>query len=276
MRNRPAVTPAVGETITAAMSSESVGDSAATRSIRRRAVASSPSSSSSSASRSRPRMPSSVRASISPSVNRQATEPGTSGTVVWRSPVRTPTPIGGEERRGNGLVRLRSDHDRRRVPGGRVRQRTRFRVVHGEQNGGEVSAQVVVDHAAGHLERHARLEAGLEVGAQRVAHEGGAGERAAAVAGHVAEDEADAAARQRQHVVEVAARAGAVGRPVGHRRAQRADLVRAPAAAARSGAGRPPGAARGAGGRAAARAARRGGSRSRAGSRARPARPARP
>ena len=42
-------------------------------------------------------MPSAVRASISPSVNRQATAPGTSGTVVWRSPVRTPTPIGGDE-----------------------------------------------------------------------------------------------------------------------------------------------------------------------------------
>jgi hypothetical protein len=125
-----------------------------------------------------------------PSVKRAATEPGTSGTVVWR-----------------------------------VRQRARFRIVHGQEHSREVSAQVLVDHPAGHLERHARLEPCLEVGAQRVAHEGRAGERASAVAGHVAEDEADAAAREREHVVEVAARAGAVGGPVGDRGEQCADLV---------------------------------------------------
>ena len=170
-------------------------------------------------------MPSSVRASIRPSVNRPATEPGTSGTVVWRRPVRTPTPIGGDEPAVTGSWGSRPDDDRRRVPGARVGERARLRIVHGQQHGGEVSAEVVVDHAAGDLERDARLEPGLEVGAQRVAHEGGAGERAAAVAGHVAEDEADAAAGERQHVVEVAARAGAVGRPVGDRGAQRADLL---------------------------------------------------
>ena len=38
-----------------------------------------------------------TRASISPSVKRHATAPGTSGTVVCRRPVGTPTPIGGEE-----------------------------------------------------------------------------------------------------------------------------------------------------------------------------------
>ena len=139
--------------------------------------------------------------------------------------MRTPTPIGGEEAGGDRLVRLRADDDRRRVAGARVGERARLRIVHGQQHGGEVAAQVLVDHAAGDLQGHARLEARLEVGAQRVAHEGGAGQRAAAVAGHVAEDEADAAAGQRKHVVEVAARAGAVGRPVGHRGAQRADLV---------------------------------------------------
>jgi hypothetical protein len=97
--------------------------------------------------------------------------------------------------------------------------------VHGEENSGEVAAQVDDDHPAGHLKGHTRLEARLEVGAQRVAHERRARECAAAVAGDVAEDEAHAATRQGQHVVEVPARPGSVRRPVGDRRAQRAHLL---------------------------------------------------
>jgi hypothetical protein len=41
-------------------------------------------------------MPRSVRASVRPSVKRHAVEPGGSGRVVWRSPVRSPIPSGGE------------------------------------------------------------------------------------------------------------------------------------------------------------------------------------
>ena len=72
----------------------------------------------------------------------------------------------------------------------------------------------------------ARPEAGLEVGAQRVAHEGGVGERGAAMARHVAEDEGCAAAGKRERVVEVATRARAVGGPIGDRGPHGADLLR--------------------------------------------------
>ena len=225
MRNRPVVTPAVGVTTTAAMSSEStfgLGRHALDQAARGRVVA---------------------------DLGQQLGEALAPEDALGRA--RLDQPVG--EQRGDGarhqrhrrlaqagadahadrrrggrrdrLVRLRADDDRRRVAGAGVGERARVGVVHREQDGGEVAAQVVVDHAAGDLQRDARLEARLEVGAQRVAHEGGAGERAAAVAGHVAEDEADASARQREHVVEVAAGAGAVGGPVGHRGEQRADLV---------------------------------------------------
>ena len=158
-------------------------------------------------------------------MKRQATEPGHQrhrGLTQSGPHAHTDR---GRGARGDGLVRLGSDHDRRRVSRGRVGQRAGLGVVHGEKDRGEVSAQVVVDHAARDLERDARLEPGLQVGAQRVAHEGCAGERAAAVAGHVAEDESDAAAGERQHVIEVSARSGSIGRPVGDRRAQGADPV---------------------------------------------------
>ena len=89
--------------------------------------------------------------------------------------------------------------------------------MHGQHDGREVAGQMLVDHAAGHLQRDPRLEAGLEVGAQRVAHERGAGERLAAVARNVAEDERGAPAGQRERVVEVTAGAGTVRGPVGHR-----------------------------------------------------------
>ena len=126
----------------------------------------------------------------------------------------------------DGLVRLRTDHDRRGVPGRRVRERARLRVVHRQEDGCEVPTEVLVDHPASHLKRDTRLEAGLQIRAQRVAHERGAGQGAAAVAGHVAEDEADTAAAERQHVVEVSAGARTVSRAVGDRGAQRADPLR--------------------------------------------------
>ena len=97
--------------------------------------------------------------------------------------------------------------------------------MHGQEHGCEVPTQVLVDHTPCNLQRHARLETRLEVGAQGVAHEGGAGEGAASVAGHVAEDESDSPARQREHVVEVTASARAAGRAVGHRGPQRAHAL---------------------------------------------------
>ncbi len=202
-------------------------------------------------------------------MNRHATEPGTSGTVVCRRPVRSPMPIGGDELAVTGSCGCGPDHDRRGVAGGGVGERAGLRIVHHQQHGGEVPAEVLVDHAAGHLQGHPRLESGLEVGTERVAHEGGAGERAAAMAGHVAEDEAHAAAGERQRVVEVAAGAGAVGRAGRPPRCAARRGARAPGAAGRSGAGRPPGAARGAGGRAGGRGRWRRSSRRRAAPRGR-------
>ncbi len=120
-------------------------------------------------------------------------------------------------RGGDRHVRVGARHDRRGVAGRGVGERARLGIVDRQQHGGEVAAEAVVDHPARDLQRDARLEAGLEVGAQRVAHEGGAGERPATVAGDVTEDEADAPAGQGQRVVEVAAGAGAVGRTVGDR-----------------------------------------------------------
>ena len=52
---------------------------------------------------------------------------------------------------------------------------------------------MIVDHPAGHLQGDARLQPGLEVGAQRVAHEGGAGQGAAAVGEELGAEEPMAA-----------------------------------------------------------------------------------
>ena len=97
--------------------------------------------------------------------------------------------------------------------------------MHRHDDRGEVAVELSAHGALGDLKREPRLEPGLEVGAQRVAHEGGVGERGAAVAGHVAEDEGGAATGQGERVVEVAAGAGAVGWAVRDRRAHGADLL---------------------------------------------------
>ena len=140
--------------------------------------------------------------------------------MVWRTPVRSPSPIGGEDTGEHGLGAGRPDHERRRMTRARVGQRPGARVVHGQHDRGEVAAEVLVDHGAGHLQGLRGLEPGLEVRTQRVAHEGGAGERLPAVAAHVAEDEGGLAVRQGQRVVEVPAGARALGGLVGDRGAQ--------------------------------------------------------
>ena len=100
------------------------------------------------------------------------------------------------------------------------------RVVHRDHDGREVAAEIVVERAAGDLERAARLEPGVEVGAQRVAHQRGASEGAAAVAGDVADDDRDALVVEEEGVVEVAAGGRAVGRAVGDRGLKIAELLR--------------------------------------------------
>ena len=134
-----------------------------------------------------------------------------------------PMPIGGEEPASDRVVRRSAGHDRRRVPGARVGERAVRGVVDGHDHGGEVAVELAADGALGHLERQPRLEAGAEVGAQRVAHEGRVGESLAAVAGDVAEDERGATAGEGQGVVEVTAGAGTVRGAVGNRGAHRAD-----------------------------------------------------
>ena len=129
---------------------------------------------------------------------------------------------GGEHR----LVARATGDDRRRVAGARVGERPVRGVVHRHDHRGEVAVELAAHGALGDLEGEPRLQPGLEVGAQRVAHEGGVGERGAAVAGHVAEDERGAPAGERERVVEVAARPGAVRRPVRHRCPHGADLLR--------------------------------------------------
>ena len=66
--------------------------------------------------------------------------------------------------------------------------------------------------------------AGREQRAQRVAGERGERDRVAAVAGDVAEQHADAVLVEREDVVEVAARGGAVGGPVGGRDGEAVEL----------------------------------------------------
>src|SRR5215211_6470454 len=158
VRNRPAVTPAVGDTepvehlLEATATEDATGRAGLHEPVREEA-----------------------RDRAGHQRNRRLAQTGAHADTDWR---------GGAGR--HGVMWLWSDHDRRRVPGGRVRQRARFRIVHREEHGGEVSAEVLVDHAPRDLERHPRLEPGLQVCAERVAHERGAGESAAPVAGHVA------------------------------------------------------------------------------------------
>ena len=95
-----------------------------------------------------------------------------------------------------------------------------------DESGHEVPLELAGQHRAGDLESLARLEPGLHIRAQGVASERRAAERGAAVPGYVADEDRRLTAGQREHVVEVAARARSVGRPVGHRRLARRELLR--------------------------------------------------
>ena len=83
--------------------------------------------------------------------------------------------------------------------------------------------ELAVEHAAGGLQRLARRQARLEVGAHGEAHERGVRQRLAPVPGDVADDHREATVLEREHVVEVAAGARAVGRAVGDGGADRAE-----------------------------------------------------
>ncbi len=61
----------------------------------------------------------------------------------------------------------RAEHDRRRVTGAGVGERALARVVDRRDDGREGVAELALEHRAGRLQRLARRQAGLEVGAQR-------------------------------------------------------------------------------------------------------------
>jgi hypothetical protein len=118
-----------------------------------------------------------------------------------------------------------AEQDGRRVAGAGVGERARLRVEGGDHGRGE-ARHVVLERLARKAQRGARLESRVQVRAQRVAEERGAGQRVAAVSRHVAEHDAHPAVLHLEDVVEVAAGGGAVGRPVGHRDGERSDPVR--------------------------------------------------
>ena len=206
-----------------------------------------PSSATMSPSRGRPRMPRSVRASARPSVYRQTTDPG---RERQRGLAQAGAHAQADRRRGGGehrLVPAGANHDRRGMAGARIGERAAARIVHRQHHRWR-SPRPGARRSPGRPPAARRAaRARLEVGAQRVAHEGGAGERGAAVAGHVAEDERGAPAGKGHGVVEVPARAWA--RRTGGRPPRCAPRPRwpAPAAAERSAGAPPPGADRCAG-----------------------------
>ena len=89
------------------------------------------------------------------------------------------------------------------------------RVVDRRHDRGEGLSELALEHRSGRLHRTTRGQAGLQVCPQREPHERRVRQRLASVAGDVAEDHRQATVLEREHVVEVAARARAVRRTVG-------------------------------------------------------------
>ena len=110
------------------------------------------------------------------------------------------------------------------MPGARVGESPVVAVVDREHDGGELGVRLALEGSRGDLQRHARLAAaGLQVGAQRVAHKRRHGQGLPAVAADVADDDRHPVALHLEDVVEVAAGCGALGGPVRHRRLEGAD-----------------------------------------------------
>ena len=109
------------------------------------------------------------------------------------------------------------------MTGAGVDQHALARVIGGGHDGRERAPELALEHGSGRLQGAARRQAGLEVGAQREAHERRVGQRLAPVPGDVADDHRQPAVLEREHVVEVAARPRAVCRPVGRGGADRTE-----------------------------------------------------
>ena len=123
-----------------------------------------------------------------------------------------------DRRRGAGRGGLEgggAEHDRRRHARAGVGQAGRRAVVHGDRRARVVGSEMALEDLRADLERVARLEPALEVGAQHVADQRRDAERAPAGRGHAAHDQAQALLVEREHVVEVAARRTARGGAVG-------------------------------------------------------------
>src|SRR3954471_17540288 len=131
-------------------------------------------------------------------------------------------------RRGNRerLMGSGPGDDRRRVPGARVGERARRRIVYSGDDGRELLAIVLVDDVASQLERGPRAEAGLEVGPDHMAREGGRPKRLATVPGDVAAEEADAVVVEGEDVIEVATGGESLSGTVGDGHSQRTHVLR--------------------------------------------------
>ena len=88
-----------------------------------------------------------------------------------------------------------------------------------------MSPELALEHRRRRSAARPRRQTGLEVGAQREAHERRVRQRLAAVSGDVADDHRELAVLEREHVVEVATRPGAGCGPVGRRGADRAETA---------------------------------------------------
>ena len=144
-----------------------------------------------------------------------ATAPGMRDDGLAR-PGWLPTPIGGDEQTVIGAIdrvpraRRAADGRRRRTSAcARAGDRWPARRWRTKSPSWRSST------GAGRLQRAPRRKAGLEVRAQREAHERGVRQRLAAVSGDVADDDRELAVLEREHVVEVAACAGPGCGPVG-------------------------------------------------------------
>ena len=82
---------------------------------------------------------------------------------------------------------------------------------------GEGAAELALEHGPGRLHRAPRRQAGLEVCAQRKAHQRRVGQRLASVSGDVTDDHRQLAVLEGKHVVEVAAGARTGRRSISRR-----------------------------------------------------------
>ena len=102
-------------------------------------------------------------------------------SVVCRRPVATPAPIGGDEQAVTW-----SGSMPRNIGGGwparRVGQPPADRVDRRDDHGHEPLAELRLEHGGRDLQRRARRQAGVEVGAEAVADERGDGDHVAAMA----------------------------------------------------------------------------------------------